>query len=315
MFRYISVAVLFFLCSCEEKSKVVPEEQNLPDQFLIVLGVAQDAGYPQAGCEAPHCQKYWQGDEGPRYATSLGLVDKGSGKTWLFEATPDFKEQLHLLYKASNSTSVLPDGIFITHAHIGHYTGLMFLGREAAGSQGVSVHVMPKMKAFLENNGPWSQLIKLQNIVPRQMEADTPVVLTDDIQVTPLLVPHRDEFSETVGYIIESSSKRILFIPDIDKWVKWDTDIRELIKTVDVALLDGTFYNNAELPNRDMSEIPHPFIEESVALFQGLPEEEKAKITFIHFNHSNPLIFDGIEKSDTEQLGFKIARRMDIIGL
>ena len=104
------------------------------------------------------------------------------------------------------------------------------------------------------------------------------------------MVPHRDEFSETVGYLVEGPTKKVLFIPDIDKWDKWDRSIVEYIKQVDYAFVDATFYSGDELNTRDISQIPHPFVVESMALFDGLPAAERAKIQFIHFNHTNPLL-------------------------
>ena len=50
----------------------------------------------------------------------------------MIDATPDFAEHLHLL---TNNNERALKGIFITHAHIGHYTGLMHLGREVMGSK------------------------------------------------------------------------------------------------------------------------------------------------------------------------------------
>jgi len=108
--------------------------------------------------------------------------------------------------------------------------------------------------------------------------------------VTPLLVPHRDEFSETVGFMILGPSHSALFIPDIDKWELWDRNIIDEIRNVDYALIDATFFDGDELPGRDMSEIPHPLVVESMALFEELPAVERDKIWFIHMNHSNPLL-------------------------
>eukprot|EP00957_Ditylum_brightwellii_P156501 11911053-Ditylum_brightwellii.AAC.1 len=67
-------------------------------------------------------------------------------------------------------TKKTPDGIFLTHAHIGHYTGLMYLGREALGAVDVPVYAMPRMRSFLKNNGPWSQLVSLGNINIQNLE-------------------------------------------------------------------------------------------------------------------------------------------------
>jgi pyrroloquinoline quinone biosynthesis protein B len=192
---------------------------------------------------------------------------------------------------------------------------LLQLGREAMGAQGMPVYVMPKMKQFLENNAPWSQLVSLGNIKLILMEADQPIQLTSNLRVIPLKVPHRDEFSETVGFRIETAEKSLLFIPDIDKWPLWDRDIRAEVARVDVALLDATFYQEGELPNRNMSEIPHPFVTETISLFSPLPAAEKRKIKFIHFNHTNPLILEGPERTAVKSLGFEIASEGERIQL
>jgi pyrroloquinoline quinone biosynthesis protein B len=288
-----------------------PEEKQ--SQYITVLGIAQDGGYPQAGCNGEHCLRHWRGEEKKRQVVSLGLTDQASGQNWLFEATPDFTSQLQQLQQASGLAKL--SGIFLTHAHMGHYAGLLQLGREAMGAQGIPVYVMPKMKEFLEANAPWSQLVTLGNIKLVLIEADTPIQLASNLRVTPLIVPHRDEFSETVGYRIETAEKSLLFIPDIDKWPLWDRDIRAEVARVDLALLDATFYQEGELPNRNMSEIPHPFVAETISLFSPLPESEKRKVKFIHFNHTNPLIFEGPERIQVKNLGFGVATEGERIEL
>lgn len=190
---------------------------------------------------------------------------------------------------------------------MGHYAGLLQLGREAMGAKGMPVYVMPRMKEFLETNAPWSQLVALGNIKLILMEQDTPIQLTPNLRVIPLKVPHRDEFSETLGFRIETSEKSLLFIPDIDKWPLWERDIRAEVVRVDVALLDATFYQEGELPNRNMSEIPHPFVAETITLFSPLPAAERQKVKFIHFNHTNPLILEGPERDEVKKLGFELA--------
>jgi len=274
-------------------------------QYITVLGIAQDGGYPQAGCTAEHCLRHWRGEEAKRHVVSLGLTDQTSGQNWLFEATPDFTGQLQQLFHASGSNNL--SGIFLTHAHMGHYAGLLQLGREAMGAKGIPVYVMPRMKEFLEKNAPWSQLVALGNIKLILMEQDQPIQLTPNLRVIPVTVPHRDEFSETVGFRVETSEKSLLFIPDIDKWPLWKKDIRTEVARVEVALLDATFYQEGELPNRNMSEIPHPFVAETINLFSPLPVTEKWKIKFIHFNHTNPLILEGPERDQVKSLGFDVA--------
>ena len=264
--------------------------ENRNSVKLVVLGIAQDAGYPQLNCYKPHCMPAWEDSKLIKLATSLGLIDYSDKKKYLFEATPDIRPQLYNFQKLANDTHFPLSGIFLTHAHMGHYTGLMHLGREAAGSHNMPVYVMPKMKKFLSSNGPWSQLVDLKNIKLIKLADQKTIDLSQNISIKPIIVPHRDEFSETVGYKIFGPSKVLLFIPDIDKWQKWKKNIIEEIKLVDYALLDATFFENGEIPNRDMSDIPHPFVSESMKLFDKLSLDDKNKVIFIHFNHSNPLL-------------------------
>lgn len=259
------------------------------DPYVVVLGIGQDAGVPQMGCSSPFCDKAWKDDTLRRHVSSIALVDPESGKRWIFDATPDLPRQFQMLKQITGDRSNAISGIFLTHAHIGHYTGLMYFGRESMNAHGIPVWAMPRMKAFLEKNGPWSQLLDIGNISIRQMEADRAVTLTDAIRVTPVIVPHRDEFSETVGFRIEANGKSLLFIPDIDKWQKWDRDLKKAVLENDYLLVDGTFFKDGEIP-RPISEVPHPFVTETMVLLKDLPAKERSKVSFIHFNHSNPLV-------------------------
>jgi len=294
MISFITVAV----CNGQATSQI-------QDPFVVVLGTLQDGGSPHMGCEKECCKN----PDASRKVVSLGLIDPVSNKKFLLEASPDFVAQTRML-KAflPSSANTLPDGIFLTHAHIGHYAGLMFLGREAMNSKAVPVYAMPKMKSFLENNGPWSQLITLNNIQINPLSEGKWEKISPSLRVKPILVPHRDEFSETVGFIIEGPHKKLLFIPDIDKWEKWRTAIVSLVKEVDHALIDGTFFSAAEVGNRNIAEIPHPLVQESMKLFDSLSAKEKEKIIFIHFNHTNPLLNEQSEEARLlKSKGFRIA--------
>ena len=282
--RNLIYLIILFSFACSQ-----PAENTPKTPYIMVLGVAQDAGYPQMNCKKECCKQAWDNPELKRTTSCLAIVDPTTNEQWIIDATPNIKEQLQLL-KQKTGTEKL-DGILLTHAHMGHYTGLMHFGREVMGTDNLPVFAMPRMKTFLEENGPWSQLVEIENISLQQLKSDSTFSLNKRIKIKPFLVPHRDEFSETVGYEILINEKTLLFIPDIDKWEKWDTNITELIKKVDYAFLDATFYKNGEL-KRDMSEIPHPFVEESMLLFSNLSETDKQKVHFIHFNHTNPLLIE-----------------------
>ncbi|MGB1807551.1 MAG: MBL fold metallo-hydrolase, partial [Porticoccaceae bacterium] len=220
-----------------------PEPVSPTPPYLFVLGVAQDAGYPQAGCYQPHCMRGWENLELRRGATSIALVDPAAKAKYLFDATPNLPEQLYALEEEAPSAQYSLAGVFLTHAHIGHYAGLMFFGHEAMGGKQIPVYAMPRMQNYLTTNGPWSQLVSYNNIALQTLQHNKPVEFAN-ISVTPILVPHRDEFSETVGYVISTRHKSALFIPDINKWSIWETDLAEIIQTVDYALLDATFFGD-----------------------------------------------------------------------
>lgn len=279
---------------------------QLKDPFLVILGTLQDGGSPHIGCQKSCCTRADQ----ERKVVSLGIVDSGSGKSWMIEASPDIESQLRLLREFGKSEHASgTDGIFLTHAHIGHYSGLMFLGKEALGAKAVAVYALPKMADFLTKNGPWSQLVSEQNILIKGLLPNVSVRLSEKIQVTPIRVPHRDEFSETTGFIVQGPTKKVLFIPDIDKWEKWGQSIEEWIGKVDIALIDGTFFNTAEIGYRDMASIPHPLVEESMSRFSSLSTDERSKIYFIHLNHTNPLLNPlSAENKRLSAEGFKVAQ-------
>tara|TARA_Y100000748_G_scaffold266208_1_gene236490 strand:+ start:2833 stop:3753 length:921 start_codon:yes stop_codon:yes gene_type:complete len=253
--------------------------------YVVVLGIAQDGGAPHAACTKDCCVDRWDNPQLHHMVSSIGIVDPSTDEVWMIDATPDFSMQLNTL---TMDQKRLFKGVFLTHAHIGHYTGLMHLGREVMGANQIPVYAMPKMEAFLTKNGPWSQLVELQNIDIKSLQNENSVQLNKNLSITPFLVPHRDEFSETVGYKIEGPNKSLIFIPDIDKWEKWTENIQEIVEENDFSLLDGTFYDINELPGRDMSKIPHPFIVESMEVLDNV--RSKSAVYFIHLNHTNPAL-------------------------
>ena len=302
-----------------------PEDQP----WVFVLGVAQDGGAPQAG-DSGH--PAWRDPSERRLVVCLALVDPRTSKRWIFEATPDFKEQW---YRLDRATPVPPgqganheppartrrdlDGIFLTHAHAGHYTGLWQLGHESTGSRGIPVWAMPRMAEFLETNGPWSQLVRYENIMLSPLEDGTPIHLADDLRVTPFLVPHRQEYSEVVGFRIDGPERSVVFLPDIDSWEAWDrlgTRIEDVVTDVDVAYVDATFFDDGEIPGRDMSGFPHPFVRVSMDRLGHLDAQNRQKVRFIHVNHTNPILDSESEASaEVRSRGFRIAREGEVVSL
>jgi pyrroloquinoline quinone biosynthesis protein B len=276
-------------------------------EYIYILGNTQDAGLPHIGCQHKFCQDNFDIHE-EYFVTSIAVVNSDLRKYILFEATPDITYQLNYLKNNVFQEFLLPESLYITHAHMGHYTGLMYFGREALGAKDLMVRVLPRMSNFLQNNGPWSQLVDINNIKIKEINFGLSTNELSNIKVTPVKVPHRDEYSETAGYIIEGKNKKALFIPDIDKWEKWDRDLSQLAKEFDFLLIDATFYDSKEI-NRDISEIPHPLVTETIDLLSGLNIENRSKVYFIHMNHTNMMLDPDSELSKlVTSKGFNIAR-------
>lgn len=253
-------------------------QDRASDWTLIVLGIAQDAGIPHLRCTTGVCAAVRSGKRKPEKVSSVGVVNRRTGQAYLFDATPDFVAQVDALTGGKP-----PDGIFLTHAHIGHYTGLMYLGRESIGARDVAVLGTARMAAYLRANGPWSLLVANRNIVLTAVEPGRAIEVAPGLRVTPFLVPHRDEFSDTVGYRIEGPRATALYVPDTDRWETWPTSIRTLAETADLAFLDGTFASASEVPGRNINEIPHPLMAATRKLLAGV----RARLWFIHVNHTN----------------------------
>jgi pyrroloquinoline quinone biosynthesis protein B len=229
------------------------------------------------------------------------------------DVTPDIRFQLEL---AQNVPGIgpgeqrkIPDAAILTHAHIGHYTGLMFFGYEAASTRRLPVYCSARMAAFLKGNGPWSQLVNLENITLRILSPDNDRLgLTPRLAVTPFEVPHRDEFSDTLGLWIHGPKRSLLYIPDIRNWSAWERSITREVAKADIALLDGTFFSARDLPGRDLSEIGHPLIQDSMRMLQSEAERGRSRILFTHLNHSNPAVDPaGRAHKQVKERGFEVA--------
>jgi len=295
-----SIVILIFSISF-----VFSQNNNSP--FIYVLGNVQDAGLPHIACDQKICVNAFI-EKKEYYVTSLALVDPKDNEYSIFDVTPNISEQLRIIENDLFGEFTLPKNIFITHAHIGHYAGLMYFGREALGSQGIKVNVLPRMFDFISTNAPWSQLVDLMNITLSKINFGDNIEINPSLSIIPIQVPHRDEFSETSAFLIVGPNKTALFLPDIDKWTKWSINIIEILSNVDYAFIDATFYTNNEI-NRDINEIPHPLVIETMGLLSDLPDYQKDKVYFIHMNHTNQMLDTNSDTTkNVLEKGFNIAR-------
>lgn len=286
------------------------DSDDTPAPFVRLIGSVQDGGFPHAACSGTACSRARR--EGrSRKVAALALVLPRSGKVFLFDATPDVREQLEDLADVRaplpNGVDRAPiDGVFLSHAHMGHYLGLAFFGYEAIHTRDLPIYATPSMSRFLASSGPWSQLVGQKNISMREIAPGTTVDLEDGVSVTFVSSPHRDEYTDTVGFLIRGPSRGLLYVPDTDTWDRWSPSIEAWLAQVDVAILDGTFYSSAELPNRAVKEIGHPLVTRSMDRFERLLPES-LEVVFAHMNHSNPILLeDSPERAVVEQRGFTV---------
>ena len=276
--------------------------------ILTILGSAQDAGVPQPNCFCENCQLAMIDSTYERTAASLAIILPKQKEWHLIDCSPDFKVQMRNLQLHHQLQGVAMKGIFLTHAHIGHYPGMMFLGKEAMNMHQLPVFAGDKMINMLTENTPWQQLVTDDNIALERLAHGESYQINGDVSIRPIDVPHRNEFSETFGFWIEGPTKKVLYIPDIDHWRL--TNITGLASEADICLLDGTFFSAQDLAHikRDVSQIPHPFIVETMDRLEELVANGKTAVYFTHFNHSNPAI-DVVspERAMLEQRGFNIA--------
>jgi len=281
----------------------------------LVLGTVQDAGFPQVGCYTALCDQGRRllAEGRPRYVASLALVEPSAARHYLVDATPDITRQLDLIdetpFRRKAAERRPFDGIFLTHAHIGHYTGLAVLGNEGLGIRDTPVYCTEAMAAFLAANAPWSLLVRQSRIVPSPLALDRWHRIDEKLEVQLWKVPHRDEFADTVGFLFRGPSSTLLYVPDINAWRLWDRDLAETVASVDVAMLDASFWSMEELPGRSIEDVPHPLVTETMELLQGVVDRREARVILTHLNNSNPALDEsGPQAAEVSRRGYELAR-------
>ena len=285
--------------------------------YVVVLGTAQDAGVPQVNCFNENCNAVRRGVRPLPRVSSIGLVDPLAGKRFIFDATPDFASQVGELLthppgtalpRASVPLQEYLHGIFLTHGHMGHYTGLIHIGRAGASANRLPLYVSPSMAAYLSDNEPWAFLVRNHHVQLVVLQPEIRLVLTDSLSLTPFIVDHRQEFTDTLGFLIHGPERTLMFVPDADVWGGWKVPFEQLLDRSDAALLDGSFFSYEELGHRRQGDVPHPPVQASIDLLSA--REGNPEIWFTHLNNTNPLWDpDSHENVVVSDAGFGIARR------
>ena len=286
---------------------------------VTVLGTAQDGGFPQPGCQRDCCVSNIA-QTNPRTPVALGITGL-DGSHHLIEASRMMYTQFQIWKQDLGYHPSIPKSISLTHAHLGHIDGLGLLGKEVMGARGINVHCSQSVAQHIERTPAYAALIEQGSITLNVWQSNVAFrpVTECGFTIEPIPVPHRSEFSDCHALVIDSGRERLLFLPDHDSWEATldQREIREWLAQlrVNVALLDGTFWSADELQNRDMQEIPHPTVEESLQRL-GVKQSEDPDIRFFHLNHTNPVLDRGSEEREKViSMGWSIAEQGSLIVL
>src|SRR6056297_1628884 len=265
--------------------------------LIKVLGTAQDGGYPQPDCSCPNCIAAKKDRNLIRLPASLGILDVKNKKSYIIDATPHFPAQLQSLNKTAQKYNFPDDhleAVFLTHAHIGHYTGLIYFRKEAINYNNFTIFTSESMKKFLIKKQPWKTLIENNNINLSLFKFGKNIEEIKKPQIKAIKVPHRAEYTDTASFLIKGESKTFFYLPDIDSWQNFKKKFNKVSSSSDLLLVDGTFFDKKELTKyrgRNIQNVPHPTIKKTISeINKGKLKLNNSKLYFTHFNHTNKVL-------------------------
>lgn len=285
---------------------------------LVILGTSQDGGVPQAGCGCSNCSMAIE-DPSLRLHPVSCAIRGSDGSIHIIEATRSLAEQLSIAASVlGEGRTVLPETVCLTHSHLGHIDGLGQFGNEAMGLENVPLFASESVQSSLRDRYVLSPFRAIGFTPGHPFYPSEGCGFT----YTMVPVPHRDEVSDTHAVLIRGPMSSLLFLPDHDGWSgtldsAGAPDLRNWLGSlgVEFALLDGTFWDSKELPGRDMSQIPHPPIEETLERL-GDRVDGDPEIMFFHLNHTNPVLGRGsVEREKVISMGWSIAEQGSLIVL
>ncbi len=129
----------------------------------------------------------------------------------------------------------------------------------------------------------------------------------------------------------------LLYCPDTDGFPSWTPSLSHTLASIDIALVDGTFFDAHELPGRDLKTIPHPFACDTIPMLHAIDKNnpdlpkptgtwtpgkpgpgpftgtlQGKEIVLVHLNHSNPLWRgESVQRRWVEERGVGVAEQGD----
>jgi pyrroloquinoline quinone biosynthesis protein B len=183
-------------------------------------------------------------------------------------------------------------------------------------AQGLNLHVSSSMFHLVEETPQWALMLAQGVFSEHVFIHDDRIMLSEGLIVEPVHVPHRAELSDMHAFVVRGPNHSLLYLPDHDDWGSTlerhqCTSIRQWLNLlkVDIALIDGTFWDMDELPALRQNNVPHPPVSETLDRL-GARRDGDPELFFIHLNHTNPLHDERSEASaKVRSMGWGVAQQ------
>lgn len=255
-----------------------------------VLGNTQDGGVPHLECSCDLCSKARENPEEAKHNASIMVKDSDEEDSfrYLIDATPDVRYQI---------TGEYLDGVFISHGHLGHITGLLQFGEEGCNKTDLPLYVSDKTENYIRKNDPFRLLIDKGNVEIMNFNDEDEVDIRGGC-IEAFEAKHNRVNTDTLSFMIHGEEKTLFYIADIHEWTEKTLN---LMQKADIAIVDGTFWNEEEIERYE--EVPHPVMKETMHLAEGWDTD----IYFTHLNHTNPALReDTDERQEIQERGFGV---------
>jgi pyrroloquinoline quinone biosynthesis protein B len=302
--------------------------------IIKILGSAAGGGFPQWNCACHNCAGLRAGTVKGKPRTQTQIAFSPIEGVWfLVGASPDLRAQIVGTPELAPSPE-LPGhsplaGVFLPSADVDAVMGLLhvreFQNFFVFATQSVQRILRNENRIFnvLDRANPpvqWQALSSNRRIGTHLSDnpADAPTFFYTAL---PLGGYYPDYASDDlrrsssndgacVAFLLEQNNKKMFIAPTISgragEWAK-------LAASADLALLDGTFWSDAELAatgrtSKTAREMGHLPLSGSDGLLAQYPQDAKGRKILMHINNTNPILDESSpEHRAVLEAGFEIA--------
>jgi pyrroloquinoline quinone biosynthesis protein B len=279
-------------------SPVDPPEPGSIQKRITVLGAADDGGIPHLNCECKACTQARKNNE-VDYPTSLRLTGTSADQTLIFEASAELRHTIENI----------PDAFCISHDYGGSTAGLFSLGNEVTGANSVKIYCSEEFGSLIRSGGLYDRLLTNNNleIEPVQHGEDRQIAYCD-ITFFELEFDHGK--TNPLAYKISGADEvgnDLFYAPKIQNIESGN--ILEIIKEVDIALIDGHYWSQAG--ETRAGHLPRNIPRYMDVIDNNLDNtdedgELETEIYFLNINHTNKVLHDHDRLKSIQERGYDI---------